>query len=306
MESRCLFCKRDSSTSVSREHVIPESLGSKIKVLPKGIVCDKCNNYFARKVEHPLMAHPSFRNIRAYFQIPTKGGKMPSLLGVIGGSEIGVNFKLGDDQKIKVEAEYGRHQAQLKEFWKNAEQTGDFSPLLFPVDMNPPQREMSRFLAKMGIEFLAYRFLDSPEMIAFLTDHPAYDPIRQYARIGNNVKEWPFHQRHLCPMDTEMIHPETGEWVNIGFSADLMLTPQKETYFIFMLYGEEFAINLVGPSIDGYKLWLESNNNISPVIERIGLNITYHNIDGKNFCRLEGDDNVAYGVIFDRQKLNSF
>lgn len=51
----CLFCKRDSSTSRSVEHVIPESLGNKEYVLPRGMVCDKCNQYFAIKIEKPLL-----------------------------------------------------------------------------------------------------------------------------------------------------------------------------------------------------------------------------------------------------------
>ena len=48
---RCLFCKQDSSNTKSVEHIIPESLGNKTLILPRGYVCDKCNNYFAIKVE---------------------------------------------------------------------------------------------------------------------------------------------------------------------------------------------------------------------------------------------------------------
>ncbi|MBT3070018.1 HNH endonuclease [Rhodomicrobium sp. Az07] len=32
--------------------LVPESLGNRQHVLPKGIVCDGCNNYFSRKVEN--------------------------------------------------------------------------------------------------------------------------------------------------------------------------------------------------------------------------------------------------------------
>ena len=48
---RCIFCKQDSSNSKNVEHIIPESLGSTKHILGKGIVCDKCNNYFSREVE---------------------------------------------------------------------------------------------------------------------------------------------------------------------------------------------------------------------------------------------------------------
>ena len=43
---RCLFCKQDSSSTKSVEHIIPESIGNKTLILPLGYVCDKCNNYF--------------------------------------------------------------------------------------------------------------------------------------------------------------------------------------------------------------------------------------------------------------------
>jgi hypothetical protein len=40
---KCIFCKSDGPfTSV--EHIIPHSLGNDLIVLPKGCVCDKCNN----------------------------------------------------------------------------------------------------------------------------------------------------------------------------------------------------------------------------------------------------------------------
>lgn len=69
---RCLFCKESSDDTKGVEHLIPESFGSKKLVLPKGLVCDKCNNYFARKVERPVMSHPSMRNVRGWYQVPNK------------------------------------------------------------------------------------------------------------------------------------------------------------------------------------------------------------------------------------------
>ena len=47
---RCIFCGSDTSQSTSVEHIIPESFGNSKAILRKGIVCDKCNNYFSRKV----------------------------------------------------------------------------------------------------------------------------------------------------------------------------------------------------------------------------------------------------------------
>lgn len=76
---KCIFCKNLSGTSKSVEHIIPESLGNKQHILPKGSVCDKCNNYLAREVEKPILTSPMFKFLRKNMAIPNKRGKLPSL-----------------------------------------------------------------------------------------------------------------------------------------------------------------------------------------------------------------------------------
>lgn len=80
---RCIFCKNDSSSSVSREHIIPESLGNTMHTLPPGVVCDACNNYFSRKVEKPFLESESVRALRFEQALVSKKGKIPSLTGII-------------------------------------------------------------------------------------------------------------------------------------------------------------------------------------------------------------------------------
>src|SRR4030095_7098021 len=111
---RCIFCKQDSSSSQSVEHIMPESIGSKKRVLPRGVVCDKCNNYFAREIEEPVLAHPSMRNFRAWYQVPNKRRKFPSLRGHIGGTDIAIGLSLDRDGKLKVETERLRDSEHLK------------------------------------------------------------------------------------------------------------------------------------------------------------------------------------------------
>ena len=59
--SVCLYCKRSNRQSTSVEHVFPESLGNAEIVLPKGTVCDSCNNGKLSRLD-----------------IYTKAGKLPS------------------------------------------------------------------------------------------------------------------------------------------------------------------------------------------------------------------------------------
>ena len=73
---QCIFCHKDSSTSKSVEHIIPESLGNKHHFLPKGYVCDECNHYFAIKIEKELLSQPYFVSLRFRNEILTKKGKL--------------------------------------------------------------------------------------------------------------------------------------------------------------------------------------------------------------------------------------
>ena len=61
---RCLFCRGDSTASRSVEHIVPESLWNTEHVLPPGVVCDACNNYFAREVEKPFLDSPAITRLR--------------------------------------------------------------------------------------------------------------------------------------------------------------------------------------------------------------------------------------------------
>ncbi|WP_431293478.1 HNH endonuclease [Pedobacter sp. P26] len=55
--------KKFSNISTGVEHIVPQSLGNINHILPKGLACDSCNNYFAVKIEKPLLARPYFRNL---------------------------------------------------------------------------------------------------------------------------------------------------------------------------------------------------------------------------------------------------
>lgn len=301
---RCLFCKKDSTKTKGVEHLIPESIGSKRLILPKGLVCDKCNNYFSTKVEKPVLSHQSFRNIRAWYQVPNKKGKLPSVKGSIAGTDIDISMRRAKNGGIEIKAEKAKDQTIVDKYIQRLVLGMEFPPFLFPIEINPPPKAMSRFLAMMGLEALALRF-SYMNLQDQIIDEPSYDLIRNYARYGKGVKNWPYHERVIFPMDTEMRHPETGKWVQAGFGHDLLITPTPETYFIFLIYGVEFAINLGGPSIEGYKIWIKTNNHISPMVERVGAKLIrkYDNDILKHY--LEGDFSIQNGAEFDKKKFLS-
>ncbi len=244
------------------------------------------------------MSHPSMRNVRGWYQVPNKKGKMPSVLGCIAGTEIQVNMKLDKNEKLQIRAEKASEQAIVDEYLKDMQTTGEFPPFIFPVDIDPPQQEMSRFLAMFALEALALRFSYAGDQ-DLIIDEPSFDLIRNYARYGKGVKEWPFHRQVLFPMDTLMRHPETGEWVQVGFGHDIIITPTPETYVSFNLYGVQFTINVGGPSIHGYEMWLKDNDPLM----RTGNELVKRMVNGKEQFYLEGDFSMKNGAEYDRQNL---
>lgn len=75
---KCIFCKNDTSQTRSIEHIIPQSLGNEEHILPRGTVCDSCNNYFARKIENPVLSSGMFKLLRAERNISNKKGRIPA------------------------------------------------------------------------------------------------------------------------------------------------------------------------------------------------------------------------------------
>jgi HNH endonuclease len=294
---RCIFCKQDSSDSRSVEHIMPESIGSRRRVLPRGVVCDKCNNYFARKVEQPILNHHWMRNLRAWHRVPSKKGKFPSLLGHIAGSDIQVNMRLGETGSIQLGAERRGEAVALADAMQGNFQT----PLIFTIEDVVPQREMSRFLAKMTLEACAEIFVRDVHLLEEMMAQPFYDSIRNFARYGTGPHIWPFSQRTIFPADTLMQDPATNEWVTAGFGCTLFMTRRSETFFAFVMYGVEFVINVGGPSTTGYGEWLAEHNVISPLVERLGCR---HVIRGEGKDRkhyLEGSFEGMKGFEFDKQ-----
>lgn len=273
---------------------MPESIGSKKRVLPASVVCDKCNNYFARKVEQPILTHSWMRNVRAWEQVPNKKGTYPSLVGHIAGTDIAVNMRRTTNGQMELSPENGNDKSALSNVIAN----GFEQPLIFTIEDDPPQREMSRFLCKMAFEAVAELFCASPQGPYHLRDEPFFDNVREYARYGSNFQEWPFSQRRVFPHDTLMRHPSTNEWVHAGFGYGLFMNKRQETLFGFLFYGIEFVINVGGPSIAGYNEWLDEHDGISPMVERLGCRLVLGE-DRKHY--LHGGFEISKGLEFDEK-----
>jgi hypothetical protein len=257
-DKNCIFCKRDSTHSVSSEHIVPESLWNTQTVLPPGIVCDGCNNYFARKVEKPFLDSPSIRQLRFLENIPSKAGRVPPGFGVMQpGFPVEIvrpGKDIGDTAlSIDLPCDASRYVTSRKT-----------ATVIVPTMWRlPEERVVSRLLAKMAIEVLALRVLNSPGGVAFVAAEPQLEPLRLFARRGT-PQRWPFHSRRIYRSDRSLAAPN-GTLLQTIHEFDLLYTAHNELYFIFALFGLELAINVGGPEIDGYVDWLKVNHGASPL-----------------------------------------
>ena len=267
---RCLFCKQDSSSAKSIEHIVPESLGNKTFILPRGYVCDKCNNYFAREVEKPFLNQFDMRLLRFEQAIPNKKNKIPSIPGIILSSPVTVRKDIiGGEIVTGIE--------MPPELFTDIVNKQENTVLVLPAlldDTLPPQSPIvSRFLAKIALEALAARLKDSDGWLDYLIDDCQLDLIRNHARIGQ-PKIWPCNIRRIYSTDTHW--QIEGEDSQVIYECDFLFPNvveddlkedyiQSEIYFIIALWGIEFAINLGGPEISGYEQWLSDHNDISPL-----------------------------------------
>lgn len=256
----CLFCKSNTNSSITVEHIIPQSLGNTKYVLPKGIVCDKCNQYFAVKTEKIVLELDFFKNIRFRNGIESKKGRIPT------GEAVFPNGFVG-----KVTREGAKHSAIQVDFESfDLIEKNLLNEIKIKLNYAPPidDLHLSRLLAKIALEMFANRLIDSPHYDAFLNDDKNLGPIREYARFNNDRTFWNYNVRKIYE-ENEPFYDAESQKYDIVYECDFFfINPGEvysEVYFVIAFKGIEFVINLGGPSIDGYLEWLDKNNNVSPL-----------------------------------------
>lgn len=274
----CLFCKQDSSNSKSIEHIIPESLGNKHLILPKGLVCDKCNNYFARKVEQPFFQLPGLNELRFEQGLANKKGLIPSIDGYINGKSVNIHRKYQDSPLFSNEETFMIENTTQDELFNIT--NGEIIFRAFSDDLLLKQSiTLSRFIAKIAFECLALKLIKEEGWLDYLLNDNIFNPIRNYVRYGSDVI-WPCNFRRIYDMNSMNLDLD-GTYHQVLHETDFLLIPINQTdtyknqdeiltyaYFIVALFGIEFAINIAGPEEDGlkpYQDWLKEHNNISPL-----------------------------------------
>lgn len=230
---RCIFCGNDSSTSKSVEHIVPASFGNSISVLPKGVVCDKCNNYSARKIESPFLNSEAVLQLRQELEIHNRDGKVVNKFANLptkNKMQISQDLHLVMSHEDKTEEEVEQAVFNYQKYLKRTDE------LLIKPDYN-----LSRLLAKMAVE--------------------AFKKIREYVRYGGNYI-WEYSARRIYARN-EAYYGDVTTPINYEF--DFLFTSQGKAYFIIVMYGIEYVINIIDNTISDYAEWLKDNHYISPL-----------------------------------------
>lgn len=247
---------------MSCEHIVPESLGNKEHFLPPGVVCDKCNNYFSRKVEGPILTSDYYQQARNRNGIPSKRKRIPVQEVLSFPDALQLELGVAADGERYICPVHEDSNDQFADRLSSKPRLTVVHPIADPLD----QHLFARFLLKMGLEALALRMLKVPRGIE--VDHinnPMLDEARSFTRYGIGPSDWPFHQTQIYREGKQFINMGNGIPYDIPHEYTLLYTPRQEMYFVIAIFGRQFTVNLGGPELDGFNDWLASNESKSPL-----------------------------------------
>ena len=250
------------------EHIIPESLGNTKNILPIGVVCDKCNNYFSIKIEQPLLEQTFFKNLRGRNWIESKKGRIPPEEIIFVGAK---------EKSILHRNEKGTPKMILEihdQKFFHSILAGEKNELIFPFEVEQPEannRTIARFIGKIGVEALAQKWLGHVGWEEYHTSHEGLDLLRNFVRFNTQNIEWPYSVRKIYGENEQfsISNSDNQEILDVLYEYDFLMesvgNDLYETYICVAIKGYEFTLNVAGPEISGYMDWLKRNNNISPL-----------------------------------------
>lgn len=125
---------------------------------------------------------------------------------------------------------------------------------------------VSKFLAKLANEALIHRALGDKKLVKELWNHSGVDRLKQYARYGQNVSFWPYHQRRIYSEGTVFRDTRLEEdKFEILHEFTFLYPDESSLYLVVCIMGIEYAINMNAPETNIYSNWLIANDNKSPL-----------------------------------------
>lgn len=263
---RCIFCKNDSSSSKSVEHIIPESLGNKSQILQKGIVCDCCNNYFAIKIEKPVLEMPYYKSLRGRVMLENKKGKIPTISGFTKNKD-SIEIIFLQDGTNTIEVIYKDEKA--------LESLISHDEIYIPLIPEPPKNDLlvSKFIGKIAIEAFARRVSSAENWQNDYVENEGLDELRKFVRYGKGYPIWPYHIRRIYDENQISYDENQNKILEKLNEYDFLMTDSPtlkgeehqvdNLYFVMAIMGIEYTINLTNAGLDRYFTWLSDNQDKS-------------------------------------------
>ena len=95
----------------------------------------------------------------------------------------------------------------------------------------------------------------------YVIEDEAFKKIREYVRYGGNYI-WEYNARRIYARN-EAYHGDVTTHINYEF--DFLFTSQGRVYFVIVMYGIEYVIDIIDTTISEYAEWLKDNHYISPL-----------------------------------------
>ena len=198
--------------------------------------------------------------------VPNKKGRIPTVTGLHAQSRIKVElFHTQEDGRLCVSPADDKDVSR----WISTMKSQSRGTLYIPTAPVPDADAITaRFIGKVALEVLAKRCIDVTGWNDEIVDKQELNDLRQYVRVGLPKLNWPVRIRRIYPADfvfSDEMHGANQvlhEWTILCVSESGYLA---EYYAIIAIFGIEYAINLGGPELEGYDLWLKDNENRSPL-----------------------------------------
>jgi hypothetical protein len=159
---------------------------------------------------------------------------------------------------------------------------GKVDKLIIPILPLPPTDNLfiSRLLGKIALEALAQRVEQVENWNQDFIEHKDLDDLRNYVRYGQG-DFWVYNVRTVYDeIDTFKGTDEDPDdkRFQILHEFDFLYIDNKYLYFVCIIMGIEYAINMGQRILDQYKDWLKKNDERSPLSDEMQSRKTATNI----------------------------
>jgi hypothetical protein len=212
--SRCIYCLGSGGPFKAEEHIFPESLADDNAVLPRGSVCDRCNNGVLSLLDEALMKFSPIALMRVVMGPLSKKAKFPK-------ADFG-SFSIEKTSPRNIRMTVKGKKDPMTAPQRNPDGTISFQIQI--EDQRPDFRMLGRALMKIALGMIALDFGSDRAC------SNVFDPVRAFiqekAEFQNNI---------LMRPPSSAPRPEI---------LCQVLDGDKATACLMVIFGVEFAVSL--------------------------------------------------------------